>query len=119
MRVCPFRINRSEWSKLLLAAFSQRVCVVPLYDTLGANACTFIIQHAELTTVACERSKLDNLIKSKASLPNFANIVLFESPTREEIAKAAAYDSAQKDKLFPLPELSTREIMHRACSRAG
>ena len=88
-RLGIYGINRSEWTKLLLAAFSQRICVVPLYDTLGANACSFIIGHAELTTVACERSKLDNMLKSKACLPAFASIILFENPTAEEVAKAA------------------------------
>jgi long-chain acyl-CoA synthetase len=89
-RLGIYGINRSEWTKLLMAAFSQRICVAPLYDTLGANACTFIIGHAELTTVACERSKLDNMLKSKASLPKFVNVVLFEDPTPEEIGKAKA-----------------------------
>jgi len=87
-RLGIYGINRSEWTKLLLASFSQRVCVAPLYDTLGANACTFIIGHAELTTVACERSKLDNMLKSKGSLANFVNIILFEDPTAEEVEKA-------------------------------
>jgi long-chain acyl-CoA synthetase len=89
-RLGIYGINRSEWTKLLMAAFSQRICVAPLYDSLGANACAFIIGHAELTTVACERSKLDNMLKSKASLPKFVNVVLFEDPTPEEIGKAKA-----------------------------
>lgn len=89
-RLGIYGINRSEWTKLLMAAFSQRICVAPLYDTLGANACTFIIGHAELTTVACERSKFDNMLKSKESLPKFVNVVLFEDPTPEEMQKAKA-----------------------------
>ena len=89
-RLGIYGINRSEWTKLLMGAFSQRVCVAPLYDTLGANACTYIIGHAELTTVACERSKFDNMLKSKSTLAGFVNIVLFEDPTPEEREKAKA-----------------------------
>ncbi len=52
--------------KMLMAAFSQRIVAVPLYDTLGPDAITFIVKHAELTCVACERSKLAALLKVMA-----------------------------------------------------
>mmetsp|Transcript_19910 Transcript_19910/g.45846 ORF Transcript_19910/g.45846 Transcript_19910/m.45846 type:complete len:326 (+) Transcript_19910:28-1005(+) len=64
-RVGIYSVNRPEWTKCLLAALSQRIVIVPLYDTLGPNATSYIIDHAELTTVLCEKSKLDNLLKGK------------------------------------------------------
>eukprot|EP00960_Hanusia_phi_P045004 756974-Hanusia_phi.AAC.6 len=45
------RINRSEWTKTLYAAWSYRIVAVPLYDTLMPNAVSYIVNHAELTTV--------------------------------------------------------------------
>jgi long-subunit acyl-CoA synthetase (AMP-forming) len=39
----------------LQAAMSQRIVAVPLYDTLGPNATTYIVDHAELTCVVCEK----------------------------------------------------------------
>lgn len=58
-----YSMNRPEWIKVLMAGYSQRITAVPLYDTLGADAVNFITGHSELTTVACERSKLTALLK--------------------------------------------------------
>ena len=47
-RLGMYGINRPEWTKLMMAAWSQRLCIVPLYDTLGPDAARYIIDHAEL-----------------------------------------------------------------------
>mmetsp|Transcript_42804 Transcript_42804/g.67087 ORF Transcript_42804/g.67087 Transcript_42804/m.67087 type:complete len:717 (-) Transcript_42804:219-2369(-) len=66
-RLGIYAINRPEWTKFLLAGWSQSITGVPLYDTLGANAVKYIIDHSELTTVACERTKLKNVIGGKGA----------------------------------------------------
>lgn len=67
-RIGIYSMNRPEWIKCLMAAFSQRIVAVPLYDTLGPDAVKFIVDHAELTTVACERSKLASLLKGTSKV---------------------------------------------------
>jgi len=85
-RLGIYAINRPEWTKTLLSAFSQRIAVAPMYDTLGPKACTYIIEHAELTAVCCERSKLASLIQGKAPVLKF--IILMESDASEAERKS-------------------------------
>ncbi|KHJ86825.1 hypothetical protein OESDEN_13414 [Oesophagostomum dentatum] len=40
--------NRPEWTITALAAMQQSVTVVPLYDTLGADAAAFIVSQTEI-----------------------------------------------------------------------
>ena len=71
-----------------------------MYDTLGPNACKYIIEHAELTTVCCERSKLASLIQGKA--PVLKNVVLMEADATDAERKSATDAGLQ---LFTLDEL--------------
>jgi long-chain acyl-CoA synthetase len=83
-RLGIYAINRPETLKVLMGAFTQRVCASPLYDTLGPNAAGFIINHAELTTVATERTKLSQLIAAKKGASPLRFIVLFENANDQE-----------------------------------
>ncbi|EKX35756.1 hypothetical protein GUITHDRAFT_160181, partial [Guillardia theta CCMP2712] len=89
-RIGVYAINRSEWTKTLYAAWSFRIVAVPLYDTLMPNAVSYIVNHAELTTIAAERSKLATILKCDWKDSSLKNIVLFEDATQEEIDSAAA-----------------------------
>eukprot|EP00285_Hemiselmis_virescens_P006971 CAMPEP_0173389900 /NCGR_PEP_ID=MMETSP1356-20130122/13899_1 /TAXON_ID=77927 ORGANISM="Hemiselmis virescens, Strain PCC157" /NCGR_SAMPLE_ID=MMETSP1356 /ASSEMBLY_ACC=CAM_ASM_000847 /LENGTH=701 /DNA_ID=CAMNT_0014347181 /DNA_START=23 /DNA_END=2128 /DNA_ORIENTATION=+ len=86
-RIGIYAINRPEWIKTLMAAFSQRIVAVPLYDTLGPDAVKFIVTHAELDVVACERSKLPSLLKGGGALKR---VVLFEDLTDADKSAAKA-----------------------------
>lgn len=68
---------------------SQRIVICPLYDTLGPNATSYIIDHAELSCVICERSKLENLLKGKGKKGYLKNLVVFEDVTPQERQMAA------------------------------
>lgn len=83
-----YTINRPEAFKVLMAGFSQRICACPLYDTLGPNAVGYIIKHAEITSVATERTKLGQLLASKKGDSPLRFIVLFEEPTEDERKQA-------------------------------
>ncbi|KAI3446056.1 hypothetical protein Pfo_002721 [Paulownia fortunei] len=50
--------NCSEWIIAMEACNSQAITYVPLYDTLGANAVEFIINHAEVSIAFVQESKL-------------------------------------------------------------
>eukprot|EP00004_Rigifila_ramosa_P027364 TRINITY_DN889_c0_g1_i1.p1 TRINITY_DN889_c0_g1~~TRINITY_DN889_c0_g1_i1.p1 ORF type:complete len:596 (-),score=133.60 TRINITY_DN889_c0_g1_i1:58-1845(-) len=64
-------VNRPEWIITALAALSLGALVVPLYDTLGADAVRFIVDQCEPSVVFINKSKVAGLT---AALPHFTSI---------------------------------------------
>lgn len=58
--------NCPEWILTEQACYTYSLVVVPLYDTLGPDACAFIINQAEINLVVCEDDKKCNLLLDKA-----------------------------------------------------
>ncbi|XP_046752947.1 long-chain-fatty-acid--CoA ligase 5 isoform X3 [Diprion similis] len=58
--------NCPEWVLTEQACYNYSLVVVPLYDTLGPDACAYIINQAEITLVICEDDKKCNLLLDKA-----------------------------------------------------
>ncbi|XP_043522529.1 long-chain-fatty-acid--CoA ligase 1 isoform X2 [Frieseomelitta varia] len=58
--------NCPEWILTEQACYTYSLAVVPLYDTLGPDACAFIINQAEINLVVCENDKKCNLLLDKA-----------------------------------------------------
>uniref|UniRef100_A0A3P8W275 Long-chain-fatty-acid--CoA ligase n=1 Tax=Cynoglossus semilaevis TaxID=244447 RepID=A0A3P8W275_CYNSE len=81
-----FAQNRPEWIISELACYTYSMVVVPLYDTLGADAIRFIINTAEITTVIC-----DKMEKAQVLLDNVARK---ETPGLQQIILMDAFDSA-------------------------
>ncbi|KAJ2945572.1 hypothetical protein O0L34_g394 [Tuta absoluta] len=54
--------NCPEWIMTEQAAYCYSMVIVPLYDTLGANACAFIVNQTEMHVVVCEDDKKANLL---------------------------------------------------------
>ncbi|VFQ68349.1 unnamed protein product [Cuscuta campestris] len=54
--------NSPEWIMAMEACNSQAITYVPLYDTLGANAVEFIINHAELSIAFIQESKISAIL---------------------------------------------------------
>ncbi|KAL5788496.1 hypothetical protein ACOSP7_005445 [Xanthoceras sorbifolium] len=54
--------NCPEWVIAMEACNSQSMTYVPLYDTLGANAVEFIINHAEVSIVFVQESKISAIL---------------------------------------------------------
>jgi long-chain acyl-CoA synthetase len=69
-------INRPEWVITELACGSYSYISVPLYDTLGASAVKYIINHAEITALFCSQDKLQNLLLQLSELPSIRLIVV-------------------------------------------
>ncbi|KAK1358749.1 Long-chain-fatty-acid--CoA ligase [Heracleum sosnowskyi] len=59
--------NCPEWIMAMEACNSHVISCVPLYDTLGANAVEFIINHAEVSIAFIQENKLAAVLKC---LPN-------------------------------------------------
>lgn len=58
--------NCPEWILAEQACYTYSLVVVPLYDTLGPDACAFIINQAEINLVVCENDSKCNLLLDKA-----------------------------------------------------
>ncbi|TKW01211.1 hypothetical protein SEVIR_8G164900v4 [Setaria viridis] len=54
--------NCPEWVMAMQACNSQGICYVPLYDTLGANAVEFIMDHAEISIAFVQESKIKSIV---------------------------------------------------------
>ncbi|XP_006619656.1 long-chain-fatty-acid--CoA ligase 1 isoform X2 [Apis laboriosa] len=58
--------NCPEWILTEQACYTYSLVVVPLYDTLGPDACAFIINQAEINLVVVENDTKCNLLLDKA-----------------------------------------------------
>jgi long-chain acyl-CoA synthetase len=62
-----YSINRPEWLIAEGSCNYYGMCAVPIYDTLGADVLSFVVQHAELMVVVCSSDKIDNLLNLQNS----------------------------------------------------
>ncbi|KAM7111279.1 long-chain-fatty-acid--CoA ligase 1 isoform 1-T4 [Molossus nigricans] len=77
-----FAQNRPEWVIIEQGCFAYSMVVVPLYDTLGAEAITYIVNKAELSLVFVDKPEKANLlldgVENKLT-PGLKIIVLMDS----------------------------------------
>ncbi|NP_001079665.1 acyl-CoA synthetase long chain family member 1 protein L homeolog [Xenopus laevis] len=74
-----FAQNRPEWTIVELGCYTYSMVAVPLYDTLGAEAITYIINRADLSVVFCDSPEKAKLLLSnveKGETPVLRTIVL-------------------------------------------
>nr|XP_021324602.1 long-chain-fatty-acid--CoA ligase 6 [Danio rerio] len=98
-----FAQNRPEWIISELACYTYSMVVVPLYDTLGADAIRFIINTAEISTVICDKAEkavvlLENV--QRGETPGLKMIILmdtFDSQLLEEGQKCGVHIQALRD----------------------
>ncbi len=76
------------WLLVDAACSAYSMTSVPLYDTLGPDAVTYICGHAELTAVACSIDVLDTLLKC---LPECPTVKIVVSRNNTDRAKAALH----------------------------
>ncbi|RYG51966.1 hypothetical protein EON67_02265 [archaeon] len=85
--------NRWEWLTSLHAAYAYKMTGVPLYDTLGVDAISYITNQTGLQTVCCSSVETAKLISFKreraAELATLVNVVQWEDVS-EEARKAAS-----------------------------
>ncbi|NXU89944.1 ACSL1 ligase, partial [Xiphorhynchus elegans] len=77
-----FSQNRPEWVIIEQACYAFSMVVVPLYDTLGAEAITYIVNKADLSLVFCDKPDKAKLLLTsveKGETPILHTIVIMES----------------------------------------
>lgn len=77
--------NRPEWQITDLAAMSQGLYTVSIYDTLGPDTTEYIINHAELTCVVTGMNHVMTLLKLKPRLPTLKIIVVLDPLSAGEL----------------------------------
>ena len=73
--------NREEWVLTDIANMFNSVVTVPFYDSHGPKSISLIVDHTELTTIACSgKLYIDQFIKMKEEekLLSLKNIISFE-----------------------------------------
>ncbi|XP_059168578.1 long-chain-fatty-acid--CoA ligase 1-like isoform X2 [Physella acuta] len=89
-RVGIYSQNRPEYTIADQGFFRHSICGVPLYDTLGEEACNFIINQAELSTIICDNNaKVTALLDRRKKFPVLTRIILMEKITEENKTRAA------------------------------
>ena len=92
-----YSANCREWALCDIACHSYAMVDVPLYDTLGADAVSYITGHAELSAICCSSDVLPTLLESvgDAASSHLRVIVVFaawgrEDPPRLPLARRGA-----------------------------
>ncbi|CAL1288033.1 unnamed protein product [Larinioides sclopetarius] len=76
--------NSVEWLIAEYGCWSQSAIIVPLYDTMGPSACTFIMNQAEIELVICdEENKVKRLIEKRKETPKLKIILCVKSISQE------------------------------------
>ena len=60
--------------------------MVPLYDSLGPESISYVINHSEITTCFCDKNSIITLLKTK-DLGKLEFIIGFDSISEEEITQ--------------------------------
>uniref|UniRef100_A0A0K0DWX4 Long-chain-fatty-acid--CoA ligase n=1 Tax=Strongyloides stercoralis TaxID=6248 RepID=A0A0K0DWX4_STRER len=80
-----YAINCPEWIITALGCAQQSIVVVPLYDTLGADAASFIVQQTEIGVIVVDNlEKVNNLLENKQNLPTLKNIIVIQENEIDE-----------------------------------
>ena len=73
-----YSINRAEWLIAENGAYFQKLTVVSLYDTLGAESVTYILTQAEISTVVCSKDKIAKLLEVAGDCKQLRTIIQME-----------------------------------------
>ncbi|KAM9143628.1 long-chain-fatty-acid--CoA ligase 1 isoform 2-T2 [Pangshura tecta] len=99
-----FAQNRPEWVLIEQGCYTYSMVVVPLYDTLGADAISYIVNKADVGLVFCDKSD-----KAKLLLDN---VERGETPVLNTIVIMDSFDSdlIERGKKCGVEILSLREL---------
>ncbi|XP_077671670.1 long-chain-fatty-acid--CoA ligase 1 isoform X2 [Eretmochelys imbricata] len=99
-----FAQNRLEWVLIEQGCYTYSMVVVPLYDTLGADAISYIVNKADVALVFCDKSD-----KAKLLLDN---VERGETPVLNTIVIMESFDSdlVERGKKCGVEILSLREL---------
>ncbi|CAB4032338.1 Long-chain-fatty-acid-- ligase 1, partial [Paramuricea clavata] len=81
--------NKVEWVLAEQGCNRFSMVIIPLYDTLGPDACAFIINQARIKITVCDASKVETLLKNVDKCEDLKYIIkIGDSVTEEEQERA-------------------------------
>lgn len=88
-----YAANSNEWVIAEQACYMYSMVVVPLYDTLGADACSYVMNQTEMSVVVVDKvDKALALVKNADRTPSVQLVVVIQ-PITDELSAAAADQS--------------------------
>ncbi|KAJ2988439.1 Long-chain-fatty-acid--CoA ligase 6, partial [Globomyces sp. JEL0801] len=84
-------VNRYEWIIADLGAGSFSIGNAALYDTLGPDACEYILNHAEIPIAVVSIDKVPTIFKLVPKCPHLKVIIVLESLLKGEKPDAESY----------------------------
>lgn len=85
-RVGVFGVNCPEWVIAMHACSRQSMYCVPLYDTLGADAVEYILNHAEISIVVVQAAKLPALLEALPKAKGIKTVIVWGGDVPESDA---------------------------------
>ena len=75
-KVGIYSVNSKFWQMVSFGAYSVGIVVVPVYDSLGADAAEYIVNHSELKVIFASNAKYPNSVKILPKTPNVTHLVV-------------------------------------------
>ncbi len=97
-RVALLSENRYEWAITDLATLGQGAVTVPIYPTLTAPQCRYILDNAEARVIVLSNTaQLEKLLGVVDSLPRLATIVVMDPPPAARDPRVRAWSAVHAD----------------------
>ncbi|KAI6232909.1 Arachidonate--CoA ligase [Aphelenchoides fujianensis] len=80
-------LSYNEWIIVEYAAYAFSNVIVPLYDTLGSDACSFIINQTEISLVVCDTTEKTALTDEAVQTAKAADIRLMTFAELEKVGR--------------------------------
>jgi long-chain acyl-CoA synthetase len=84
-----FSRNRPEWVIAEQASYAHNMVVVALYDTLGPDSVSYILNHAAIGTVICTQDKIKKILDVAEQCPQLKRIIQIESQGNKDLLSLA------------------------------
>lgn len=82
-----YAANKVEWILTDVACQTYSMVSVPLYDSLGSDACTYILNHAEIAVIVCDANKINIVLEKADKCPKLKHIIKIGDIEAEEKTK--------------------------------
>ncbi|XP_030834973.1 long-chain-fatty-acid--CoA ligase 1 isoform X1 [Strongylocentrotus purpuratus] len=104
--------NRLEWGLFEVGCITYSLVNVPLYDTLGPDVCSYIINQGDISIVVCDTTKRISAVLEKASSSPSLKIIIGMLPKEitPEIKQEAQDANVQIFTLQELRELGKKHM---------
>ncbi|XP_028395411.1 long-chain-fatty-acid--CoA ligase 5-like [Dendronephthya gigantea] len=83
-----YATNKAEWILTDVACQTYSMVSVPLYDSLGADACTFIVNHADISVIVCDGKNVEKLLTKADQCPQLKHIITIGEFKEDDAQKA-------------------------------